>query len=138
MLLDSTVRIKRGTGFCFGLPPVLRHFTYLWSTLIDALPLLSRIRWSIFTLNLNTSYNRCLSQINSTHQPFFDSCHSLINFPLAHKTATVQNSFSSATMTSFNTPHHKSWISYHLRIFGTFDQWNSHVDHDIGSHYIQQ
>jgi hypothetical protein len=29
MLLDSTVRIKRGTGFCFGLPPVLRHFTYL-------------------------------------------------------------------------------------------------------------
>jgi hypothetical protein len=73
---------KIGTGFSFGLPPLLCHFTYFWSTLIDALPLLSRIRWSIFTLNLNRSYNRRLPRINSTRQPFFDSCHPFINQPL--------------------------------------------------------
>ena len=127
---------KTGTRFACGRPLFLCHVTYFLSTLIDALPLLTRIRWSIFTLNPKTSYNRCLPRISSTRQPFFDSCHPFINFPLAHKPATVQNSFSSATATSFHTPHHKSWIAYNLLIFGTFDQWNSHVDHDIGSHYI--
>jgi len=136
IFIDSTVQIlQNSTGFSFGLPPLLCHFTYFWSTLIDALPLLSPIRWPVSTLNPNTSPNRRLPRINSTRQPFFDSCHPFRNFPLAHKPATVQNSFSSATVTSFHTPHHKSWIAYHLLIFGTFDQWNSHVDHDIGSHY---
>ena len=66
---------KTDTGISFGLPPLLRHFTYFWSTLIGVFPLLSRTRWSVFAPNLNTSYNRRLPRINNTRQPFFDSCH---------------------------------------------------------------
>ena len=63
--------------------------------------------------------------------------HSLILAPHSyiHTSTAVQNPYSSPNFTNFHTPNHKTLTLYRSKIFDAFDQWRSHVDHDIHSHY---